>query len=308
MTLSNSPSFLVVGYDDLYFRFSVASTAIIIYDYGLGFTREVELIWCQRWKPTTVLYIIARYVGLAIAIVQIWEAPGILLSDTECGIVGRSWSWGMVVLACTMYAIMAIRVFAMYNRSKKMGIFLVICFLAASASRGIIDGLALVLTSGSTSEERILFGRRVCTTSMALVVPFLDGIPSICIELLFLLLAARVLVRHRLEMRRTRQDYGFGGGGSDTLDILRDHVQHFLCYLIFNIMQVAAISMNGDTDGSRWYRSIAIFFVTIQQCVLVPRLIISIREYFSQVDYVSDSTTDLDIMSFAYNANSDVNM
>lgn len=82
-TSNSSNSWPVVGYDDLHFRFSVASAAIIFYDYGLVFTREVELIWCQRWKLTTVLYIIARYLGLAIAIVQIWGAPGILLSDTE---------------------------------------------------------------------------------------------------------------------------------------------------------------------------------------------------------------------------------
>ncbi|KAG1730710.1 uncharacterized protein EDB91DRAFT_1349596 [Suillus paluster] len=299
MTLASSEE-----YNELYFRFSVASTAVIIYDYGLGFTREVELIWCQRWKPTTVLYIIARYLGLAIAIVQIWEAPGILLSNTVSGIVGRSWSWGMFALACTMYAIMAFRVFAMYLRSKKMGIFIIICFLAASASRGIMDGLALVLTSGSTSEQNILSGTGVCATSRALAIPFLDGIPSICIELLFLLLAARVLVRHILEMQSLRQNRGFGNGDDDCIAIIRDHVQHFLCYLILNIMQVAAISMNDDTDGSRWYRSIAIFFVTIQQCVLVPRLVISIREYYSQLDYMRDGATnsDLGIMSFAYNS------
>ncbi|KAG1813890.1 uncharacterized protein BJ212DRAFT_381570 [Suillus subaureus] len=84
--MSNSSKFWPVEYDDLHFRFNckslvsfvhvlrvhsrtlaVASTAIIFYDYGLVFTREVELIWRQRWKLTTVLYIIARYLGLAIA-------------------------------------------------------------------------------------------------------------------------------------------------------------------------------------------------------------------------------------------------
>ncbi|KAG2046219.1 hypothetical protein BDR06DRAFT_204049 [Suillus hirtellus] len=69
---SGSPSFWpATGCDDLHFRFIVASTTIIFYDYvslsGLAFTREVELIWCQRWRLTTVLYIIARYLGLAIA-------------------------------------------------------------------------------------------------------------------------------------------------------------------------------------------------------------------------------------------------
>lgn len=64
----SSPSFWpAIGYDDLHFRFSVASSAIIFYDYGLVLTREVEQIWRERWKPTTVLYIIARYLGLVIA-------------------------------------------------------------------------------------------------------------------------------------------------------------------------------------------------------------------------------------------------
>ncbi|KAG1779661.1 hypothetical protein EV702DRAFT_1085768 [Suillus placidus] len=243
----------------------------------------------------TVLYIIARYLGLVIAIVQIWGAPGILLSDTECDIIGRSWSWAMAVLACTMYAIMSIRIFGMYRRSMRMRIFLIICFLAASAFRGITDGLA--------SEEYVLSGTGVCTTSTTPMVPFLDGIPSLCIEFLFLLLATRVLVGYVREMRITRLDCAFGDGHGDSFAILRDHVLHFSCYLILSVMQVAAISTNGDTDGSRWYRSTVISFVTIQQCVLVPRLVISTREYFSQFNYVSDSVTDLDAITFAYNPN-----
>ncbi|KAG2141014.1 hypothetical protein DEU56DRAFT_979887 [Suillus clintonianus] len=219
----------------------------------------------------------------------------------RCGIVGRIWSWGMAALACTMYAIMAIRVFAMYHRSLKIRIFIVVCFLAASASRGIMDGLAFDFARGSIPVEYVLSGTRVCTMSMAPVVPFLDGIPSIRIELLFLLLAARVLVEHTREMQGIRPDRIFGDGVGDSLAIMRDHVLHFSCYLILSVMQVAAISTNGDTDGGQWYRSIAVFFVTIQQCVLVPRLVITMREYFSQFDYALDSAADFSVMAFAHN-------
>lgn len=207
----------------------------------------------------------------------------------------------MVALACTMYAIMSIRVFGMYSRCTRMRIFLTICFLAASAFRGLTDGLALVLTTGPISEEYVLSGTGVCTTSIASMVPFLDGIPSLCIELLFLLLAARVLVEHSREMRKAHLGCGFGDGHGDSLAILRDHVLHFSCYVILSVMQVAAISTKGDTYGSQWYRSTVISFVTIQHCVLVPRLVISTREYFSRVDYVSDSDTDLGAITFAYN-------
>ncbi|KAG1879555.1 hypothetical protein C8R48DRAFT_234813 [Suillus tomentosus] len=203
--------------------------------------------------------------------------------------------WTIINVSKSIAAIMSIRVFAMYHRSMRMRIFLIICFLVTSAFRGVTDGLA--------SKERVLSGSGVCTTSMVSVVPVLEGIPSLCIELLFLLLTGRVLVEYVREMQRTRSDDGFGDGHGDIIAILRDHVLHFSCYLILSVMQVATISANGDTDGSRWYRSIATFFVTIQQCVLVPRLVISTREYFSQLDYVSDRVTDLDAMAFAYNPN-----
>ena len=80
----------------------------------------------------------------------------------------RFFSWGMVALAYTMHgsfhdylshelqsiettvAIMAIRIFAMYHRSKNMRIFLIISFMAFSASRGVLDGLALSPASGFT--------------------------------------------------------------------------------------------------------------------------------------------------------------
>ncbi|KAJ8594594.1 hypothetical protein M405DRAFT_808799 [Rhizopogon salebrosus TDB-379] len=254
---------------------------------GLVFRRERE-----RWSLTTALYLITRYLVLA---------PNILLSDAVSGIVKRLFSWGMVLLTYTMHAIMAIRVFAMYRRSRKMGLFLILCFMAASASRGVTDGLALSPSSGSISEEYILSGTGVCILFQAVVVPYLDGIPSICIELLFFVLAARVFYKHVLEMQRTLPDWGL----DDCLSILfRDHLLHFFCYLTSNVMQIVIISMNGNSEGSWWYSSITIFFGTIQQCVLVPRLVISIREYNSQLSHGLDgATTDIGTMAFANNPN-----
>lgn len=62
---------------------------------------------------------------------------------------------------------------------------------------------------------------------MAPMVFFFDGIPSLCIELLFLLLATRVLVKYVREMREHVQTVEFGHGRSDSLAILWDHVLHF---------------------------------------------------------------------------------
>ena len=57
------------------------------------------------------------------------------------------------------------------------------------------------------------------------VVPYFDGIPSISIELIFFLLAARVFVKHVLEMQVALPHWEF----DDCLSILfKDHVLHFL--------------------------------------------------------------------------------
>jgi hypothetical protein len=70
----------------------------------------------------------------------------------------------------------------------------------------------------------ILSGTGVCTLSPAVVVPYLDGIPNTCMELLFFLLAALDFYKHVLEMQRALPGWGF----SDCLSILfRDHLLHF---------------------------------------------------------------------------------
>jgi len=57
----------------------------------------------------------------------------------------------------------------------------------------------------------------------------------------------------------------------------------------------------GDTAGGQWYSGITWFLVSIQQCVLVPRLVISIREYSHQLTGPESTTIDLSTVAFASN-------
>ncbi|KAG2107783.1 hypothetical protein BD769DRAFT_1500996, partial [Suillus cothurnatus] len=45
-------------------HFVVASSVGIIYDWGLTFGKEIELIWRQRWSLMTFLYLGVRYAGI----------------------------------------------------------------------------------------------------------------------------------------------------------------------------------------------------------------------------------------------------
>lgn len=46
-------------------------TALLVYDILLNAAREKELIWTQRWRTSTVLYLLIRYPVMAFQIFSI---------------------------------------------------------------------------------------------------------------------------------------------------------------------------------------------------------------------------------------------
>ncbi|KAG2124136.1 hypothetical protein BD769DRAFT_889160 [Suillus cothurnatus] len=63
--------------------FVVASSVGIIYDWGLTFGKEIELIWRQRWSLMTFLYLSVRYTGIGYAVIIILATvPTISTTDS----------------------------------------------------------------------------------------------------------------------------------------------------------------------------------------------------------------------------------
>ncbi|KAG1885307.1 uncharacterized protein F5891DRAFT_428754 [Suillus fuscotomentosus] len=70
--VSNDPSWWPTIHANIFYSyFVVASCAAVIYDWGLTFGQEVELIWRQRWSLMTVVYLVARYVAIGFSVIEI---------------------------------------------------------------------------------------------------------------------------------------------------------------------------------------------------------------------------------------------
>ncbi|KAG2149087.1 uncharacterized protein EDB93DRAFT_360255 [Suillus bovinus] len=82
--LSNDPAWWpVINASLVNSYFEVAACAAVMYDWGLTFGQEVELVWRQRWSLMTVLYLIARYGGIGFVVINllinvptIWTGTG----------------------------------------------------------------------------------------------------------------------------------------------------------------------------------------------------------------------------------------
>ncbi|KAG2156473.1 uncharacterized protein EDB93DRAFT_913028 [Suillus bovinus] len=100
--------------------FIVAASVGVGYDWALTLAQEVELIWRQRWSLMTALYLCLRYIGLAFAVVSILsQVPTISLTDTVSHIYFIAINWMTFVLTGMLSVIMIVRLYAMYQRSRK---------------------------------------------------------------------------------------------------------------------------------------------------------------------------------------------
>ncbi|KAI0087533.1 hypothetical protein BDY19DRAFT_994857 [Irpex rosettiformis] len=115
----------------------VASVTVLAWDTLITLSDEVELIWKQRWTPAKVLYLLARYLplGFQLALLGINTdgTTGLHFTVDQC----RKWMIFQAIflqlVVTTVDIILMIRVFALYNKSRPLLIFLSTIFLAEIA-------------------------------------------------------------------------------------------------------------------------------------------------------------------------------
>ncbi|OAX32958.1 hypothetical protein K503DRAFT_860059, partial [Rhizopogon vinicolor AM-OR11-026] len=173
MTLvSNDPSLWpLIDADRVSGYFAVACFTAMVYDWTVTFAQEFELIWVskfpyqknsvdvrqrQRWSLMTVLYLSNIVVYL----------PSVALTDamkfndySSCNILGLERMWLSSLTYVLLGVIMITRLHAMYQRSRKMLIFLVVIFLAITIASGVIPWIQSSYFSG---EEGVFSGTYQC--------------------------------------------------------------------------------------------------------------------------------------------------
>ncbi|KAG2130848.1 uncharacterized protein EDB93DRAFT_1108284, partial [Suillus bovinus] len=124
--ISNDPSwwptinaYLISSY------FIVAACVVVMYDWGLTFGQEVELVWRQRWSMMTVLYLIVQAIGfpLIARLSQsglICSIPTIVITDAGCLIIDDALNWMSDVVEIILGIIIIVRLHAMYQQSRKV--------------------------------------------------------------------------------------------------------------------------------------------------------------------------------------------
>lgn len=284
MTLvSNDPSWWpVIDWYHHYSYFLVVSSTALAYDWALSFGQELDLVWRQRWTFMTILYISVRYAGIVSSVLSmLLSFPGVSLTDFACNILYFIQLWMPFVAFCMLGVITITRIYAMYQRSRKILIFLSVTLLVIVATCGV---LVVMINDHVSVEEVILSGIHQCFYTFEgnlelLMVVF--WVLSAAWEVLALCLAVRIVIKHFREL----QQPSTGWTSEDSITVLiKYHMFYFaVCAILFCLhLGYLSPSVSGSySSGSQIYKGILQISLA-QIFVLGPRLILSIRGYYAK--------------------------
>jgi preprotein translocase subunit SecG len=187
----------------------------------------------------------------------------------------------------------------MYQRSRKVLIFLVVIFLAITIPNVVI---AAIMTTQITGEEFVLSGTYQCMIDVGGDSSFLDSMTWILVtawEVLALCLAVWISVKH---FRELRQHSTSGIIGDCFTVLMKTHLSYFASFLAISCFQIVIFSLtlsaNQNSLETHIYAGLSQIFQSVQSFVLGPRLILGVREYHAELVANSDTETAMTSIAF----------
>ncbi|KAG1834910.1 hypothetical protein DFJ58DRAFT_211799 [Suillus subalutaceus] len=198
-----------------------------------------------------------------------------------------------------MQVIMIARLHAMYQRSRKVLVFLVVVFLAIRIANVVMGTIS---TMQIAAEEFVLSGTYQCMNGYAGDALFLGSMTWILgtvWEVLVLCLTVWIAVKH---FRELRQHSTSGIIGDCFTVLIKTHMSYFASFLAMSCFQIGLFSPMLSADmlslDTQIYLGLAQIFQVMQLSVLGPRLILGVREYHAKLVANSDTATAMTSIAF----------
>ncbi|KAG2119924.1 uncharacterized protein F5147DRAFT_832516 [Suillus discolor] len=191
------------------------------------------------------------------------------------------------------------RLYAMYQKSRIVLVFLVIIFLAVNIACGVITAIGL---KSSPAEELILSGTHMCYSAVdseQLLISIVWMLNSIW-EFLTLCLAVWIVVKQFRDLRRLNSPTGSIIGGCFRV-LIQSHVLYFASFIGVSCLQLVTLSpeiSNSNSIGVRVLSGAIQISSVIQMFVLGPRLILSARQFNAKLVVDSDAETSMNSIVF----------
>ncbi|TDL17918.1 hypothetical protein BD410DRAFT_793793 [Rickenella mellea] len=266
----------------------VASSTIIVFEHGkpsdfgnvncvhraldhlaITFDEEIEYIWKRPWSVGKVLFILNRYYGLFTVGFNNYALFGGSFSNGFCTRWFRWQGWTGIAMFALAEVILMLRIYALYQRSQKILILLIVSFSSMLIAATTIMGNVLQHISAASSH--ILPGIPICLPIGAPSHFYAFWIPILIMETLLCVLACYRGYKSYMVQASTQNR------GRRILEILvRDSILYFL--VMFATYFTSTMIF---VTGSVAVLEIPIGFAVAMSCVMGNRLLLNLRSTLS---------------------------
>ncbi|EIW79543.1 hypothetical protein CONPUDRAFT_82934 [Coniophora puteana RWD-64-598 SS2] len=296
--------FIQLDLDTAYTK--VAMTALVIYDYLLHLDNESSYIWQTNFSFVTGLYIMLRYVGIAYAV---YEHSIIRLLTLAENFTTESLFVSHILFVCSetmqvlillaLHSLMIMRLHAMYQRSMKVLVFLIGCFIVEMGIFFSATVFQLLPSSGIVEIKLILSNNSFCSFSSVNMerLPIVDRLNSanvgsiLAVEVIMVLLSLYQFTRHIQDSIQGRQGLSrkalTRSAGSFFSILVKDNVLYFL--LALSTTSVTLKMNNIPRTTSAFLTVLDSVLEALTLTIIGPHMILSVRHAARSDHVVSGS-------------------
>lgn len=131
---------------------AVAATTLVMYEIVITSGQEITFIWRSSWSFIKLLYLLIRYYSLVFLLVNSYVSTNLFLSEKFCRpyLLFELWGGPNGLIPVVDFLIIT-RIYALYDRNKMMGLFLLGIWLAECICTLPLAGIGFKATRGAVS-------------------------------------------------------------------------------------------------------------------------------------------------------------
>ncbi|KAF8439990.1 hypothetical protein L210DRAFT_2194096 [Boletus edulis BED1] len=247
---------------------------VVAYDYLLTFSSEIDYVWLRPWTWISTMFLLVRYVGISTAILYALGGttfiPGPVIVCTAVSMINV---WLIPVFLAAADLVMIVRVYAIWNRSKRILVALLLLFVAQVILSFVYAGFHSNTSSYLSVTVGQILDFSFCNYSVLSNPGMLDVYSStgsrLALGAILLVLAVTPILKQSIEMYKATKRWQ----PNRYLQLLvKDGIIYFVANTLFDVMSI----INVDTLPLLFVASLSTVFLF----PLMPRFIISVRELY----------------------------
>ncbi|KAF8127588.1 hypothetical protein EV363DRAFT_1171890 [Boletus edulis] len=285
-------------------RISLTVVTVVVYDYLLTFSREIEYIWLRPWTWVSTMFVVVRYIGLCWIITNaltplflalsksVFHLPFYALLATNdliptdglklsCGyfkgtVIYQISSWAFIVFLSAADLMMILRVYAMWNRSRTILSILLFIYVPQSIISVVLVGIYNNPNTHLSVTLAQVLDLSFCNVSYMNTPAILfvyNATPRVVLAAALVIFAVSQTLKQSFEMYKATKQWQ---PNRYIKKLVGDGILYFFVYVLYQIDFVLTLAV-APTNNTLVFLGV---FLYVAFYILVPRFIISIRELY----------------------------